>query len=68
MNAIAVTHPAPAVDHAVRLIEAAERLYSAEVALHAARQTGVDQWIAAAYARLHDAIAEHLAATSYLAA
>jgi hypothetical protein len=31
-------------------------LYNAESALHAARQSGVDAWIAAAYGRLHEAI------------
>jgi len=45
-----------------RLAEAAERLYRAEVALHAAFQSGVDAWISAAYDRLHEAIAEHLSA------
>jgi hypothetical protein len=41
---------------------AALRMYDAEFALHAARQTGVDSWIAAAYEKLHAAIAEHTAA------
>jgi hypothetical protein len=41
---------------------AARRLYDAEVALHTARQSRVDAWIAAAYDRLHAAIAEHRAA------
>lgn len=38
---------------------ARRRLYDAETALHAARQSGVDAWVAAAYDRLHDAILEH---------
>jgi hypothetical protein len=42
-------------------ITAATRLYDAEVALHIARQTGVDRWVAAAYDRLHQAIAAHRA-------
>jgi hypothetical protein len=41
---------------------AACRLYDAETALHAARQTHVDVWIAAAGDRLHDAVSAYLAA------
>jgi len=41
---------------------AARRLYDAEAALHIARQTGVYAWIGAAYDRLHEAIADHIAA------
>jgi len=41
---------------------AARRLYDAETALHIARQTGVYAWIGAAYDRLHEAIADHIAA------
>jgi hypothetical protein len=41
---------------------AAGRLYDAETALHAARQTHVDAWIAAAGDRLHDAVSAYLAA------
>jgi hypothetical protein len=41
---------------------AARRLYDAEAALHIARQTGVYAWIGAAYTRLHEAIADHIAA------
>jgi hypothetical protein len=52
---------APATD---RLGAAAVRLYDAEVALHIARQSGVDQWIAAAYDRLHLALVEHAVALS----
>jgi hypothetical protein len=46
------------------LAEAASRLYDAEIALHVARQTGVDSWVAAAYERLHVAIGEHRAAVA----
>jgi hypothetical protein len=42
--------------------EAAQRVYDAEVALHIARQAGVDQWITAAYDRLHEALIKHTAA------
>jgi hypothetical protein len=35
---------------------AARRMYDAEVALHIARQTGVDYWVQAASDRLHEAI------------
>lgn len=37
-------------------------LYDAECALHAAHQSGVDAWIEAAAAKLHEAVIEHLAA------
>jgi len=40
---------------------ASKAMYDAEIALHIARQTGVDTWIAAAYDHLHEAIAHHLA-------
>lgn len=39
--------------------EAARRLYDAEVALHVAHQTAVDEWIAAAADRLHTAVLAH---------
>jgi hypothetical protein len=39
-------------------------MYDAEVALHIARQTGVDAWVSAAYNRLHEAIAQHSAAVA----
>lgn len=41
---------------------AAARLYDAECALHAAHQTHIDAWITAAGDRLHQAVAEHIAA------
>lgn len=39
--------------------QAARRLYDAETALHAARQTAVDAWIAAAADGLHEAVLAH---------
>ena len=42
-----------------RVETAARRLYDAEVALHTARQTHVDQWISAAYDRLHEAVTNY---------
>jgi hypothetical protein len=39
---------------------AACRLYDAECAVHAARQTGVDAWVAAASDALHRALEQHL--------
>jgi hypothetical protein len=42
-----------------RVAIAARRMYDAESALHAARQTEVDVWIVAAYEKLHAAIVEH---------
>jgi hypothetical protein len=50
-----------------READAARRLYDAEIALHIARQTGVDAWISAAYDRLHEAVAAHTAAVTPLA-
>lgn len=38
---------------------AARRLYDAECALHAAHQTRVDNWIAAAADALHQTVLEH---------
>ena len=40
---------------------AAASLYDCECALHAARQSRVDAWIAAASDKLHQAVAEYLA-------
>ena len=42
--------------------ETAVTVYDAEVALHIARQAGVDSWIKAAADRLHDALQAHLLA------
>jgi hypothetical protein len=47
---------------------AARRLYDAETALHAARQTGIDAWITAAYDRLHEAIRQYESASLALSA
>jgi hypothetical protein len=51
-------------ESAVAVAAAATRLYDAEIALHIARQTGVDSWVAAAYDRLHVAIGAHRAAVA----
>jgi hypothetical protein len=48
------------VPRLTELEAAAARLYDAEVALHCARQTQVDAWVAAAYDRLHEAVEAHL--------
>ncbi|MCU1655388.1 MAG: hypothetical protein JWO57_44 [Pseudonocardiales bacterium] len=45
-----------------RVAATERRLYDAEVALHIAHQTHVDEWIASAADRLHAAIIEHTAA------
>jgi hypothetical protein len=42
-----------------RVRTAATRMYDAEVALHAARQSHVDSWVAAAYDRLHEAVEDY---------
>lgn len=55
-----VRHRTPSLSPAVAAAE--RRLYDAETALHAARQSGVDAWVAAAYDRLHEAIIQHAAA------
>jgi hypothetical protein len=47
-----------------RVANAARRLYEAEVALHTARQSHVDRWVAAAYDRLHEAVEAHLLAVA----
>jgi hypothetical protein len=47
-------------------IDAANALYSAEIAVHDAHQTHVDQWISAANDRLHIAVAQYLAADELL--
>jgi hypothetical protein len=49
--------PIGAVDEALLRRQAASLdLYGAEVALHAARQTDVDEWISAASEHLHMAV------------
>jgi hypothetical protein len=52
---------AVAHDRDVRLAQAAERLYDAEIALHIAHQTGVGAWMMAAADRLHEAVLAHRA-------
>jgi hypothetical protein len=47
-----------------RVAAAADAMYRAELALHDAFAAHVDAWVAAAYDRLHEAIAEHLAAVA----
>ncbi|MCU1658629.1 MAG: hypothetical protein JWO57_3285 [Pseudonocardiales bacterium] len=42
-----------------RVAHTARRLYEAEVALHTARQSHADRWVAAAYDRLHEAVVAH---------
>jgi hypothetical protein len=42
-----------------RVRAAATRMYDAEGALHAARQSHVDSWVAAAYDRLHEAVEDY---------
>lgn len=46
---------------------AAHALYRAELAVHDAHQTHVDQWIGAAHDRLHVAVSRYLAAESAVA-
>jgi len=46
--------------------EAARALYQAELALHDAHQTHIDQWIGAAHDRLHTAVTRYSAATAVL--
>ena len=48
------------------LADAKRRLYNAEGTLHAARQSGVDAWVKAAYDRLHVAVADYLQARDLL--
>ena len=51
----------PILDHRAedRVKTAATRMYDAEVALHAARQSHVDSWVEAAYDRLHEAVEDY---------
>ena len=62
------THTSAATDITVRIAAAADRMYRAECALHAARQAHVDAWVAAAYDRLHEAIVEHTTAVAAMPA
>lgn len=43
---------------------AARRLYDSECALHAARVTGVDEWITAAAEQLHSSLVAYLEANA----
>jgi hypothetical protein len=45
-----------------RVSAAALLLYEAECALHIARHSDIDAWVAAAYDRLHEAVLEHSSA------
>ena len=49
-------------DISARISVAADHMYRAECALHAARQAQVDGWVAAAYDRLHEAVLDYSAA------
>ena len=51
-----------------RVSDAAQQLYNAEFALHIARSSGVDAWIAAAYDYLHLAVVAYEAARADAAA
>src|SRR3954454_8490015 len=64
MTATALSEVLSALDSVERdeVGAAATRLYDAEVALHIARQSGVDAWVFAAYDRLHVAVVAHRAA------
>ncbi len=61
---ITATTCASRADRSDRIPAAARRLYDAECALHVAHQTRIDAWIAAASEKLHQAVAEHLAAVA----
>jgi hypothetical protein len=54
-------------EQAVAAVDMAARaLYTAEIALHDAHQTHVDEWIAAAQDHLHLAVAAHAAAVAHV--
>ena len=62
-----ITNVAPGMsDTETRVSVAARHVYDAECALHNARQSRVDSWIAAAADKLHQALVEHLAAVAAL--
>lgn len=65
-NVLAIDHDRDGVFHmnSSDRDSAALALYNAEVALHAARQTQVDEWIRAASDRLHEAVLHYEAATA----
>jgi hypothetical protein len=56
-SSVSVLTASTVVCHDIRT--AATQLYDAECALHAARQSGVDAWIAAASNKLSDAIGNY---------
>ncbi len=60
---IAATTP----DHQAedRVDAASRRLYAAECALHAAHQSQIDDWVAAAGDRLHEAVVDYLDAVGH---
>lgn len=65
MHNISATTSGPSLAAAgrdARCATAAARLYDAESALHAARVTGVDAWVSAAYTKLHVAVVQYEAA------
>ncbi len=59
---IVTTLPTPVGAMSDRVAAAASRMYDAAFALHAARGSHVDAWIAAASDKLHVAVLEHTAA------
>ena len=59
-SSVSVLMARPVVCHDIRT--AAAQLFDAECALHAARQSGVDAWIAAASNKLSDAIGNYMLA------
>jgi hypothetical protein len=54
----------PRAVHDTYVEAAAQRLYDSECALHAARVTGVDEWITAAAEQLHNALVAYVEAIS----
>jgi hypothetical protein len=58
------TDTAPANDAATNVEACACHLYDAECALHAAHQSGVEDWITAAADKLHQAVVDYLAAVA----
>jgi len=62
MTTITSTSPSPYEQVLEARNRAAHALYEAELALHDAHQTHVDQWIQAASDHLHAAVLRHLEA------
>jgi hypothetical protein len=65
MKSNVATRETPLVAPDTACESAAKRMYDAEVALHCARQTHVDAWIAAAYEQLHVAVEAYVAASEF---